>query len=274
MWGVIPEVAYDYFYKRKWPNGYACPDCGFRVAYIISSRNQPIFQCKKCKHQTTLTAGTILEKSRTPLHKWMTAVKLLCQPNSVNAVQLQSILGVTYKTAFYMLRKIRMVLTNYDRNSPLSGNVHASYKYPKTRYHASPVCKDAKEVPVMIAGSFDGQGNLAYLKMKPGLRLIAHTEYGIKKFKSQHVDPSCRQFEFHHGGRIYNVQPFVQLLSQVCTWIGRTFKGVSRNYIEHYLDEFSYRINREMKPDRIQNDICYSLMNPIGSKISRQHHAA
>lgn len=264
---MLLETSYDFFYKMKWPRGFVCPNCGFKVAYTISTRNLPLYQCKRCKHQTTLTAGTAMENSRTPLHKWMTAVKLLAHPDSVNAVQLTSIINVTYKTAFYMLRKIRVMLTLFDLLNRLSGNVHASYCYPKTRMTANPFCRDAKDVPVMIGASFDGDGAISYLKLKPGLRLIAHTKYGVKNFKDKHVDPACRSFNFHIGGRIYTVQPMPMLLSQVVTWIGRTFKGVSAKYLEHYLDEFSFRHNRGLNSNQLILDISRCMMSGTTNKI-------
>lgn len=270
---MLLETAYDYFYKLKWKDGFVCPDCGFKVAYTISTRNSPLYQCKKCNHQTTLAAGTFLEKTRTSLHKWMKAVLLVCNPESVNAVQLASILQVNYKTAFYMLRKIRIVLTAYDREKPLSGNVHASYCYRKTRMIANPFCRDAKDVPIMIGASFDEHGELSYLKLKPGMRLIAHTEYGIKKYRNMHIDPACRSFVFHIGGRIYTAQPLPMLLSQVITWIGRVFKGVSNKYLEHYLDEFSFRVNKHMDAERIQSDICGGLMRKSDYKVTTKFAA-
>lgn len=260
------KVAYDYFYKLKWPSGFACPKCGFKGAYIISTRKRPLYQCQSCDHQTTLTAGTVMERSRTSLHKWMVVTELLSQSNSVNAVQLSDIVNVTYKTAFAMLKKIRMALTDIDREVTLSGTIHASYSYPKTKYYAYPVCQDANDIPVMIGGSFDLNGNLSYLKMKPGLRHIGHTSVGVKDFQSKHVAAQCRSFRFLEGIRLYSVPPLSTLLGQVFRWIGKTFRGVSKKYLEHYLDEFCFRINRSMQPLRTQSDISHCIMNTKARK--------
>ena len=64
-----------YLIKRKWPDGFRCPRCGHDQAWLISSRRK--YQCKKCNHQTSLTAHTIFHKTRKPLRDWFWAIFLV-----------------------------------------------------------------------------------------------------------------------------------------------------------------------------------------------------
>ena len=61
----------DYLFHLKWPNGYKCEKCGHEHCYITETRKLNIYECRKCRYQSTVTVGTIFEKTRTPLTKWL-----------------------------------------------------------------------------------------------------------------------------------------------------------------------------------------------------------
>jgi len=112
-----------FFYRMKWPDGFRCPRCLHPRAYTIRGRSLPLYQCMQCRHQTSLKAGTVLEKSRTPLEKWAEAIRAMSRLHSINAVQLMTKIRVTYKTAWSMLRKLRQSLHAMDSGQPLTGRV-------------------------------------------------------------------------------------------------------------------------------------------------------
>ena len=62
-------------FQMKWPEGFFCPRCGNKAAYHIESRG--LYQCLGCRHQTSLTAGTVMHRTRTPLVKWFWAIYLV-----------------------------------------------------------------------------------------------------------------------------------------------------------------------------------------------------
>ena len=74
------KACEEYLFHLKWPNGFVCPYCGHGQAYTIHTRKQPLYECACCKHQTSLTAGTIMEGTRTSLIKWFTAIYNLAKP--------------------------------------------------------------------------------------------------------------------------------------------------------------------------------------------------
>jgi transposase len=119
------DACLDYLWRRSLsPDGSMayCPKCDKqRRFHRVKSR--PSYSCDSCGHHLHPTAGTIFEKSTTPLRLWFHAVFLLSQTRcGISAKQLQREIGVTYKTAWRMFNKIRRMLVD-DDDSPLSGDV-------------------------------------------------------------------------------------------------------------------------------------------------------
>ncbi|MGI2294510.1 transposase [Paenibacillus sp. GXUN7292] len=140
------SACYDYLFYLKWPNGYLCPRCSHDRAVVITTRRMPLYQCRCCHHQTTLTAGTIMEGSRTPLRKWLSAFFFLSFAEiGVNALQMQTLLQVTYKTAWSICQKIRQAISQLDADQPLSGLV------TKENFRAS--ASVSAPVPISISDS-------------------------------------------------------------------------------------------------------------------------
>jgi len=103
----------DKLFKMKWANGYVCPKCGHNEYYYIKKRH--LFQCKKCRHQTSVTAGTIMHRSRTPLVKWFCAIYLVSSDKKgVSVLGLSKQLSLYYKVAWLMVHKIRKAKMDKD----------------------------------------------------------------------------------------------------------------------------------------------------------------
>src|SRR5450755_2571688 len=108
-----------YLEKLRWQNGFVCPHCGVTgVPFRIATR-PGVLKCRKCRRQTGLTVGTVMERSHTPLSTWFWAAYLVAsQTPGMSAVQFQRQLGITrYETAFQILHKLRagMVRPDQDR---------------------------------------------------------------------------------------------------------------------------------------------------------------
>lgn len=110
-------------FRAKWPNGFRCHACGHNEAYCIKTRRLPLYECKLCRTQTSLIAGTVMARSRLPLVAWFRAIELHASPQSVNALQLSRILTVTYKTAWLICHKIRHAMSQAEATQLLSGLV-------------------------------------------------------------------------------------------------------------------------------------------------------
>jgi len=145
-------MSYSFFFQRRWPNGFQCPRCSHHQCYTITTRRLPLYQCRLCKHQTTLTAGTVMDRSRTPLDKWAAAIELLASTAGVNAVQLASGIGVSHKTAWNMLRKLRQAISELDGSRKLQGTVRAGVRH-LGRYLFFPHIRYRKEHVILISAS-------------------------------------------------------------------------------------------------------------------------
>ena len=95
----------------RWPDGPICPHCGVvDTAHRIKGKSaRPgLWFCADCRKQFTVTVGTLFERSKVPLHKWLLANHLICaSKKGMSAHQLHRMLGVTYKTAWFMAHRIR-----------------------------------------------------------------------------------------------------------------------------------------------------------------------
>lgn len=106
------DKARQYLEALRWPNGPICPHCGSaeegHYALEGASHRAGLYKCKDCREQFTITVGTVFERSKIALNVWLQAVYLLCSSKKgMSAKQLERMLGVTYKTAWFMAHRIR-----------------------------------------------------------------------------------------------------------------------------------------------------------------------
>lgn len=121
--------AHEHFVKVRWPNGMACPRTGCGSADDIrsfTSGKRKRFRCMECKRDFTAKVGTIFEDSPLGLDKWLPAIWLLSNAkNGISSCELAKALGVTQKTAWFMLHRIRLAMRLGSFEEPLSGRVEA-----------------------------------------------------------------------------------------------------------------------------------------------------
>jgi len=99
------ESARAYFEARRWPDGAVCPACG--EAERIGTRKGGFYRCNACLLDFTIRTGTIFERSKIPLHKWLYAMYLLVTARKgISSLQLAKQIGVTQKSAWFMLQRL------------------------------------------------------------------------------------------------------------------------------------------------------------------------
>jgi transposase-like protein len=127
------DACRDWFYRARWPKGFVCPNCGGSRASWQAARK--VWQCRACHKQTSLTSGTLLERTKKPLRKWFEAAYLIVQ-RGVNARTLQRELGLTYKTAWVWAHKLRGALKGRETPANAERNESLSYDASRTRRHS------------------------------------------------------------------------------------------------------------------------------------------
>ena len=111
------DKARERLESLRWPTGPFCPHCGSFDATRLSGKKhrKGLVQCNDCREQFTVTVGTVFERSKVPLHKWLLANHLLCSSKKgISAHQIHRMLGVTYKTAWFMCHRIREAMRDDD----------------------------------------------------------------------------------------------------------------------------------------------------------------
>jgi len=110
-----PDNCRDYLVARRWPNGVTCPTCGSRTVYFDSSRNGWECKTRHPKRKFTLKTGTIFEDSPLGLDKWLPTVWMIANcKNGVSSWEIHRAIGVTQKTAWFMLHRIRLAMQDSD----------------------------------------------------------------------------------------------------------------------------------------------------------------
>ena len=104
-----PDRAHDFVVRMRWPSGVCCPRCGSREVGFVKTRR--IWNCKSCKKQFSAKVGSIFEDSPIGLNKWLPAMWLICNDkNGISSYEIHRGIGVTQKTAWFMLHRIRLAM--------------------------------------------------------------------------------------------------------------------------------------------------------------------
>src|SRR5688572_10595064 len=117
-----PDVALAFMVGIRWPDGIYCPRCGCAEPLFLKTRR--LWKCRECKKQFSVKVGTLFEDSPIGLDKWLPCVWLIANcKNGVSSHELARSLGVTQKTAWFMLHRIRLAMQTETTGGKLGGDV-------------------------------------------------------------------------------------------------------------------------------------------------------
>jgi len=118
------EKAREWLEQQRWPQGPHCTHCGsFSVTELRGKAHRPgVYQCNDCRKQFTVTTGSVMERSKIPLNKWLMAMHLMVSSKKgYSAHQLHRTLGITYQSAWFMSHRIRAAMADDGTSGPLGG---------------------------------------------------------------------------------------------------------------------------------------------------------
>lgn len=269
-WFPDDEACAEYLFQSRWPEGFRCPRCGNGHAWPVIKR-RTLWECAACHRQTSLTAGTVLHKTRTPLHLWFWATYLMTTATpGMSALQLQRQLGLgRYETAWMMLHKLRRAMVNPERE-PLTGEVEVDECFvggPEAGLRGGRERgeKALVVVAVEVRGAGSGRIRMAVVDDASGQTLTGFVHDNVASGATVHTDgwrgyrPLARSGYEHRprsqratraaGEDIDDVLPRVhRAISNLKSWLRGTHRGVSGEHLQIYLDEFSFRFNRRRTP--------------------------
>lgn len=250
-----------YLERLRWPEGFSCPVCATPSAWRTASGS---LMCTACGRKTSVTAGTIFHRSRTPLKTWFAACWFVCsQKNGVSALGLQRVLGFgSYETAWAWMHKLRRAMVRPDRDQ-LSGIVELDETFIGARGTAGKRSSTIHKAVVGIAveRTDDGFGRVrlkhypsssaanirpfVYDAIAPGTTVHTDGWHGypnILKDTYNHQSTSV----IHSADPAHVVLPGVhRVASLLKRWLAGTHHdGFAQGQLEYYLDEFTFRFNR------------------------------
>jgi transposase-like protein len=117
------EAAREWLEMQRWPDGPHCSHCGsYSVTGLQGRAHRPgVYQCNDCREQFTVTTGSVMERSKIPLNKWLLAMHLMASSKKgYSAHQLHRTLGITYQSAWFLAHRIREAMGN-DKSGPIGG---------------------------------------------------------------------------------------------------------------------------------------------------------
>ena len=243
-----------------------CPKCGVHSKFYRMTRERA-YVCQHCKYQLHPTVGTIMERSRTPLHKWLYAMHIFSTSrHGVAAKELQRQLGVTYKTAWRMAHQIRKYMASVDGEWPLGGDVEADETYVGGRTSGGKRGRGAPNKTVVF-GMVERGGDVM-ARVVPNVRkstLHPIVASNVQPGSTVHTDElrsygGLAQAGFRHETVNHSTGQYVRGSSHVNSiegfWarlklsIRGTHVHVSGKHIQKYVKEFEYRYNRRERPTR------------------------
>jgi hypothetical protein len=150
------EACREYLLQLRWPDGFRCPRCGCRESSPVRT---VLLRCRDCRHQTSVTAGTIFQDTRTSFRLWFQAMWwVTTQKNGSSALGLQRVLGLKrYETAWTMLHKLRRAMVRPGRDL-LMGRVEVDECYIGGLEEGLPGRLNLDKALVVVAAQEDGPG--------------------------------------------------------------------------------------------------------------------
>jgi len=252
------EACREYLFKLRWANGFKCPRCGCVEYYIISTRNK--YQCKSCRYQASVTAGTVMDRSHLSLKIWLWAIYLVaCDKRGYSATQISKELDLPYNTAWFLLHRIRHAMTQRDDNYMLTGLVEIDDTYFGKPKKGSKRGRGTTKIKVLVALSKDENGKPQFAKMKVVPNLKGKTIAGF--VKNSIIEGSVVQSDAYRSYRkplaekyLHEYQVFDSdsdmlhwlhiIIGNAKAYVLGTYHGLGFKHLQSYLDEFCYRFNR------------------------------
>lgn len=264
------DAAREHLEAQRWPHGPECPHCGEKRADAITkmegkAHRAGLYNCKSCRQQFSVTVGTVFERSKIPLAKWVLATHLMAaSKKGMSAKQIERMLGVTYKTAWFMMHRIREAMTpSASEQGPIGGagkavesdetfvggkakNVHKGKPTPKKYPVIALVDRKgdliAKHVPDVTAKTvkkvlFTNVRRTSDLKTDDSLVYYwlggeFRTHEAVNHSKGEYVRDGK-----HH---VNTAESFFALLKRGITG---SFHSVSEAHLQRYASEFAFRWN-------------------------------
>jgi transposase-like protein len=268
--------------KTRWPDGFRCPRCGGNEHGLVYGRRLKRYQCRICRHQATLTAGTIMQATKLPLTTWFQAFYLIGQAKTgISSLELSRHLDVNYDTAWLLHNKILKAMSDRDDAYVLRGKIQMDDAYLGGERPGGKAGRGSEnKIPIIAAISLNESGHPIHAKITP---VIGFSSEAVGSWAMAHLDPDCAVLTdglacfrsvitagcSHEavvtGGKHPNDLPQFRwvntLLGNLKTSLSGTLHAFNFDkYAKRYLGGYCFRFNRRFSlpamTERIANAVC------------------
>jgi transposase-like protein len=284
------QVCIDTVAEMRWPDGPICPECETENPYYIKTQKR--WKCRECRIQFSVKRGTIFEDSPISLCKWLPAMWLLVNcKNGISSYEISRDLGVTQKTAWFMLQRLRLVLKAMNMDAKLGGpdggEVEADetfvggksqFMHKKRRiqiqqtHNAMPAWKATDRYPgkTAVMGLYDRESRQVRAKVVPNVKretlqneILKNIHEGSKVYTDEATAyQTLRDKYIHetvsHVGDYVRGQVHTNCLENFWSLTKRTLKGtyvaVEPFHLDRYIDEQVFRFNNRTTKDNPLDD--------------------
>jgi transposase-like protein len=269
---IDPVAARKHLEALRWPDGAECAHCGLINATPIKGGRDGLYQCNSCREQFTVTVGTVFERSKVALNKWLLCNHLLVSSKKgMSAHQIHRMLGVTYKTAWFMCHRLRAAMA--DDGGPLGGPgqiIEADETFVGGRMGNRLSGKTAPKKKVLALVERGGRARSFHVANIHGNTIRAALVTNVDRAstlmtdEAHHYKAVGREFTGHghmlHAGRQYaqgvihsnSAENFFSILKRGV--IG-TYHHWSAVHIHRYLAEFDFRYSTKDISDQARADM-------------------
>jgi transposase-like protein len=267
------QVAHDFFVALRWPNGMACPRMGCGSADVARIGKRNAWRCRECNRQFTAKVNTIFEDSPIGFDKWLPAMWMLsADRNGVSSCEVARAIGVTQKSAWFMLHRLRhaMRTDSFDR---LSGEVEADETYiggrtrrgiPQARRIGYGDLQAKRDTKTIVMGMRERGGRVRAFVVPSSRKwsllpqIVRHVEPGATLYTDSHPSYFDAKDRYVHRvinhakayveGKVHtnNIENFWSVLKRT---LGGTYIAARPFHLDAYLDEQVFRFNERTEKD-------------------------
>lgn len=265
---INEQAAVEFMEKQRWGGIPACPHCGamdvVQVKDSNGNRNKRfLWRCHSCKVQFTVRIGTVFEDSRIPLKIWCYAFWKACSSKKgISALQISRECAISYKSALFLMHRIRYAMTEPKKQEKLKGDVEVDETYVggKPRYKGrNKRGRGTKKTPVMIMVERNGKvrtrvvPDVSGRTLKMAIRTNVHNSARIitdenksyigigREYLGGHMSVNHSAGEYARGD--VNSNTAESFFATLKRGIYGTFHAVSKKHLHRYVNEFAFRWN-------------------------------
>lgn len=271
--------AREHLEAIRWPDGPYCPFCGQdETVKPLGGKSMGLgwYHCSACREKFTIRVGTVYERSKIPLHKWLLATHLLCaSKKGMSAHQMHRMLGLTYKTAWFMVHRIREAMKD-EAPAPMGGpggsvqadETYFGHKAGRTheRKRKGKAMKAKRAVVCLISG---GKARTFQVASANGTTVRNILVQNVRRESELHTDESpvytrvgeeysAHRTVHHTSGEYVRDGVSTNKVENYFSIFKRGMKGVyqhcAEKHLQRYINEFDFRYNTREIADSERRD--------------------